>query len=211
MPPWSHLFLPCAVLLVTTCGSCTAGSPAKEQPVVVHANGRDIRVPAPPGMRFWRAEEGGYQHWFEPVVHRRAGPYYGRSSVRGLNEERPAVLLEEMKASFLEQAETEAVVQWRRALSGSFKGRTGPLPDAPEGVLHIECDTSSAGLVTGAALLRQGDARTFFGSALLLVNGRALSLDIWVRSPVSPAEIAAVRAQVDVWARLVQEANPEPR
>ena len=188
--------------------ACTSKAPAGTEALTMQVMGSDIVVPVPPGMRRWKVERDGFKHSFEPTVRRQQKPYYAIASIRGANERAANDVYQEVRAARLGPTEGEPLIQWREALVLRVAGEQGSLPDAPEGFLMLERDTASAGTIIDVVHLREGDNRSFLGSATMLVNARALALDIILKQPVDRAEIAAVRGQIHKWAQAVRAANP---
>ena len=197
-----------STLMATGLAACSSRRPTETESLTMQVMGRDIVVPVPPRMKRWKVEASGLKHLFEPSTPRLKAPYYAQAMIRGAREEIANQVYQEARAGDLGPTEGVALLEWRGFLRDALAGKLGPLPDAPEGFLLIEHDTASAGTVIDLVHSRHGDDRTLIGAATLLVNARAISLDIVLKQPVDAAELVAVRTQIHDWASAVRAANP---
>ena len=190
----------------------------------VEVAGRSINLPAPAGMDFRSTPEikspgrtylarfdadSSIRRWislnrkselpcFAAVSLDPSLTYDGNEAARYLERHRaePAV----------GTRDSAVVNAWRNALASARSGRTGPLPRKPDDMVRIErIDTRTDACLE--LVYASGSHGLLIGTALLVVQGRVLWLEVYLYRPTDLRELARVRSILVQWVDGVLQAN----
>jgi hypothetical protein len=191
-------------------------SSASGKTPVIHMNGRDITIPAPPGMLWYADSHAGFFQYFAPAEvfdrwEKQGGkgpmPYNAVAATLAHNERLAKDVLADRRGSRLGTLDAPVLAAWQQAMLAAKSGAAGPLPDAPEGFVRIERITAAPDLVIDVIHMRDSTGTRLMGDASVLVKGRALSLTVILRHPSDRLELARVRSEVVEWAKAFRAAN----
>jgi len=197
--------------------------PAPSGAAGVNVEGRVVELPAPPGMKPWgRLHDGPKdvmlgRYAADSTVaswQKRGSPgsiprfaLASESPRANRDETTAAAEIDHRRATTLGTADGAAMRAWARALQSGREGRAGRIPYAPEGLLRIERIEDISGAFIELQHLREGQDKSAIASALVLVRGRVIALDVIQSNPTDCRELATLRAAIVEWVRSVQAAN----
>lgn len=197
--------------------------PAPSGAAGVNVEGRVVELPTPPGMKPWGRLHNGPK---EVMLGRYAADstlanWQKRGSQGSIprfalatespranrDETTAAAEIAHLRETTLGTEDAAAMRSWARALQTGREGRAGRIPHAPEGFVRIERIEDISGAVIELLHLRDGQDKSAIASALVVVRGRVIALELIQSNPTDCRELATLRATILEWVRSIQAAN----